>query len=202
MAEIIKSIFLGILQGLTEFLPVSSSGHLVLAEKLGLGEASLFFNVTLHLGTLGAVFVVYRKKIFEIIKAPRNNKLWLYVLASVPTAALGLVFKKLLPELLIGKYLPLRFMITAVVLATGELVRNNKITGLTAKNAFLTGVAQGLAVFPGISRSGSTITAAVFGLVAGAVRGLFARTLYAFDVVAFGSGLRSFCCHNVTSLLR
>lgn len=83
----------------------------------------------------------------------------------MPTAALGLVFKKLLPELLIGKYLPLGFMITAVVLATGELVRNNKITGLTAKNAFLTGVAQGLAVFPGISRSGSTITAArLFGM--------------------------------------
>ena len=160
MAEIIKSIFLGILQGLTEFLPVSSSGHLVLAEKLGLGEASLFFNVTLHLGTLGAVFVVYRKKIFDLLKAPKKNKLWLYVLASVPTAALGLVFKKLLPELLIGKYLPLGFMITAVALAAGELVRNDKITGLTAKNAFLTGVAQGLAVFPGISRSGSTITAA------------------------------------------
>lgn len=162
MAEIIKSIFLGLLQGLTEFLPVSSSGHLVLAEKLGAGEASLFFNVMLHLGTLGAVLVIYRKRIFDIVRFPKKNKLWLYVVASLPTAVLGILFKIYLKDALVGKYLPFGFMITAVVLAAGELFPTGKTTGLTLKNAFLTGVAQGLAVFPGISRSGSTITAARF----------------------------------------
>lgn len=159
MEEILKSIFLGILQGLTEFLPVSSSGHLVLAEKLGISEPDMLFNVTVHVGTLLAVGVVYRKKLWELLVHPLKNKLWLYVVASLPTAALGLIFKKCFSEVLLGKYLPLGFMISAVVLTAGDLLKNNRNKGLNCKNAFLIGVSQGLAVFPGISRSGSTISA-------------------------------------------
>lgn len=160
MKEIIEGIFLGLLQGLTEFLPVSSSGHLVLAERLGAGEPNLFLNVMLHVGTLAAVIVFYRKRICGLLTSPNRNGLWLYVVASVPTAVLGLMAKKWFSDLLSGSLLPLGFMITAVVLAVGELYKPDKTKGLTYKNAFVTGVVQGLAVFPGISRSGSTITAA------------------------------------------
>lgn len=154
--DILKYIFLGILQGLTEFLPVSSSGHLVLFEKLGVVEPSLFFNLVLHVATLLAVFMVLRKDVWEWIKHPFSKEaVWIYIL-SIPTVIISIVSTLWLKDLLLGKYLPTGFFITSAVLfMTTIKIKDNK--DLTYKNALITGIAQGIAILPGVSRSGITI---------------------------------------------
>ncbi len=156
--ELIKYILLGIVQGLTEFLPVSSSGHLVLLEKLGVGEPSVFFNLTLHLATLIAVAWVLRQELTEWIKHPFSHEAkWIYLL-SLPTVVIAIAFSLFFEDLLLGALLPTGFLITSFFLACGAVIKN-KERGLNYKNALLTGLAQGIAVLPGISRSGITITA-------------------------------------------
>ncbi len=156
--EIIKYILLGIVQGLTEFLPISSSGHLILLEKFGIGVPSVFFNLMLHIATLGAVALTLRKELWAVIRHPLSKDAkWIYLL-SVPTIAIALVFSLFFEELLLGALLPTGFLITSFALAIGSVVKK-KECGLNYKNALLTGIAQGIAVLPGISRSGMTITA-------------------------------------------
>ena len=105
----IESILMGLLQGLGEFLPISSSGHLVLGkELLSMNEAGMFFDIMLHAGTLLSIFVVFRKKIIDIIMGClRRDKLQLkeagyIVLASIPTAAIGIGFKDQLESLFVN----------------------------------------------------------------------------------------------------
>lgn len=157
--DTVKAILLGLVQGLTEFLPVSSSGHLILLEKLGVATPSLFFNVMLHLGTLLSVFFVFYRKIFELIRHPVKSNLRYVILASIPTVIIAFLFKAYGGNLLLGDYLPLFFMITAFLLITSSIFAKNKNKPLSFKNATLTGVMQGIAVLPGISRSGATIAA-------------------------------------------
>lgn len=157
--EYLEAILLGLLQGLTEFLPISSSGHLLLFEKWGVGEPSLAVNIFLHLGTLLSVLVVYRKKVWELIKRPFSKEMGFYLLACIPTGIIAIVFLKWFKGALGGSFLPLNFLITAFLLVMADNAKCDQFKALTAKNTLLTGIFQGIAVLPGISRSGSTIAA-------------------------------------------
>lgn len=160
--EILQAVILGLVQGASEFLPVSSSGHLLLLEKLGVGEENLFFNICLHLGTLLAVVVCMRKPLLSLLRRPFDRKTAYLVVACIPTVALALLFKFFAPSLIDGAYLPLGFMTTAVLLFASEKLVSAQPRLLDAKSSLLTGVFQGIAVLPGISRSGATISAMRF----------------------------------------
>ncbi len=165
---IIESLFLGLLQGLTEFLPVSSSGHLILAQKLFDIQADLFFDVMLHLGTLLAVVVAMRKSIWQAIATTKQNKALLYVtIASVPTFAIAFAVKTLISEDTMNSLLPIGFAITIVLIVLSHYLSNQSVrlgnAGIVPP--LVTGFVQGVAVFPGLSRSGSTVsTLKLFGV--------------------------------------
>ncbi len=177
--------FLGAVQGLTEFLPVSSSGHLVLFQNLfGLNQNELFFDICLHAGTLVAVVVVFARPIGRIFKALgrlpetagtsgigfalNNNEdlrlAWLIFWASLPTAIMGLFFSKTAETLFSSSLLVgLMLIVTGGVLWLTRKRRSGgkQILQVTVSDALLVGLVQGLAIVPGISRSGSTIAAAL-----------------------------------------
>ena len=172
----IESILLGLLQGLAEFIPISSSGHLVLGKHLlGMHEAGMFFDIMLHAGTLLSIFVVFRKKILGILLGClRRNPAQLreagyIVLASIPTAAIGLGFKDALESLFENPR-----AVCVAILFTGTLLFASKWAKTGANHpeetgvqmnwwrALVTGTVQGIACIPGISRSGSTISAMLF----------------------------------------
>lgn len=162
-----KAIVLGIVQGLTEFLPVSSSGHILLFERIlniDTGGADMFLGIVLHTGTLFAVIAVYFKKLFALIKPPYRN-LGRLIIATIPAAIVGVFLDDILNELFFGgKYLWIAFAITAVILALAE--RKTRRTALykpiNSGRALIIGFSQAIAVIPGISRSGATLSAAVF----------------------------------------
>jgi undecaprenyl-diphosphatase len=212
-----EAIILGIIQGLTEFLPVSSSGHLVLFQQLfGLKEAELFFDVCVHLGTLLAVMVVFRQEIKNIILAlmrlisstgskktilqkiesdPNLKMALLIVIGSIPTAVLGFLFRGIADRLFASAFIVgLMLMVTGLLLWltrwAATRVEQPGTDRLTPKNAFIIGVVQGLAIIPGISRSGSTISIA---LLLGIRREMAARYSFLLSIPAIiGAGLLSF----------
>jgi undecaprenyl-diphosphatase len=165
MVTLIEVFILAVVQGLTEWLPISSSGHLVITQKaLGL-NLPLIYSVMLHLGTLIVVFTVFRKDIADIIKAvvkrdfeTEEGKLALFiVVGSVPTAIIGFIFHDFLESLFSN--LPavgLALLITGSVLFFSEKRIGNKKMGIT--DSLLIGLAQAIAIIPGISRSGATIS--------------------------------------------
>jgi undecaprenyl-diphosphatase len=159
--QYLDALILGIVQGLTEFLPVSSSGHLLLLEKLGVGEPSLLFNVLLHAGSLLAVVIFFFKPIKELFLHPFQKTTLYIVLATLPTVALALLFKYVFPAVLDGTFLGASFMLTAFLLFLSKLFERNKneLCPIDAKISLVAGVVQGIAVLPGISRSGATISA-------------------------------------------
>lgn len=157
--KIWQAFVLGLIQGLSEFLPVSSSGHLLLAEKIGVGEPSLFFNVLLHVGTLLAVVIVLRKPLFELIRHPFQKKTLYLIIASIPTACIALIFKFFAPSLLDGAMRAFGFMLTSVSLFVSEKIIKKRNLPLNCPRALATGFFQGIAVLPGVSRSGMTISA-------------------------------------------
>ncbi len=174
---LLQAVLLGALQGVTEFLPVSSSGHLVLArELLGINEVPILFDILLHVSTLAAITVVFRSRILAMLIAvvrigrpdssgeDRTNRrlvLWLLV-ASAFTAVLGLAFSFFHIEVL-PRVVSVLLVTTGVLLI---LARNRHgsvgYDTIGWKQAIITGVGQGFGVFPGISRSGITISAALF----------------------------------------
>ena len=115
-----EAIVLGLVQGAGEFLPVSSSGHLLLLEKLGVGEEDLFFNICLHLGTLLSVIIVMRRPLLSLFRKENRRTLLYLALACLPTVALALLFKYLAPALIDGAYLPLGFAATSFLLILSE----------------------------------------------------------------------------------
>lgn len=170
-------IILGIVQGLTEFLPVSSSGHLVLLGKLFGVEESLFVSIILHVATLLSIVVVLRKKVFYYFRHPLSVGSQKIVFATLPTCIIVLLIMPLINKSFEGEFLPYCFIITATLLAITGLFFSKKsvysnfynendpnFPGITYKQAILMGVFQGVAVLPGISRSGSTICG---GMLAG-----------------------------------
>ena len=183
----LQAVILGIIQGLTEFLPVSSSGHLVIFQHLfGLKEPELFFDICVHLGTLVAVIIFFRKEIEAIIiSISRFVKLYfkkkvsfvyifedvdtklafLIVVGTIPTAILGLLFHKV-ADLLFSSVVIVGFMLllTGALLFSTRWVKNvgESITHFSIKDALIIGLVQGIAIMPGISRSGSTIAIGLF----------------------------------------
>ncbi len=212
----LEAIILGIIQGLTEFLPVSSSGHLVLFQQLfGLKEAELFFDVCVHLGTLLPVLVVFRQEIINIVAAvlrlfsptdPAKTirqkiesdgdlKLaLLIVVGSIPTAVLGFFFRGIADPLFASAFITgWMLMVTGLLLWLSRWaatrVEQHSADRLTSKNAFIIGIMQGLAIIPGISRSGSTIS---IGMLLGINREMAARYSFLLSIPAIiGAGLLS-----------
>lgn len=158
------ALILGLVQGLTEFLPISSSGHLVLLQQIfGIENNVILFDVILHLGTLVAVIIVYRKTLLEIIKHPFCLKSQQLVFATIPTVIIALLFKDFFENSFNGSSLIIGFLVTAVFMFICQYVskRYYQYKEMDFKTSFLMGIFQGLAILPGISRSGSTITTAI-----------------------------------------
>ncbi len=165
----LEAVFLGILQGITEFLPISSSGHLILAESfLKVSGANLVFDVFLHLGTLLAVLIFFAKDWKEMLFPPagRSRKLLFYILlATVPGALAGFFLEGLVeahfrqPE-----RVALMLAVMTLPLLLAELLGPRKLSleGLNLPKALAIGCAQGLAVIPGTSRSGITMSCGLF----------------------------------------
>ncbi len=174
--SLLGALFLGAVQGLTEFLPISSSGHLAVFEHyIDVGGQNLAFDLLLHLGTLVPVLIVFRADLLRMLTDPlrgegpmlqRDGTRWLLyvVIASVPTAIMGVLLKDYFETTLSGFYaLSWQFAVTAIALqGTSRLPAGTRtIRDMTWKDALIIGVAQGIAILPAVSRSGSTIVTAV-----------------------------------------
>jgi undecaprenyl-diphosphatase len=156
--SILLALFLGIVQGLTEFLPVSSSGHLILFQHLfGLPEDMLMFNIILHVATLLAVVICFHKKIWQLVRRPFNKTNAYLIIATAVTCTLVVLFKDFIDSTFTYKVLPFTFMVTAVVLVIASIAKQSQ-GSVRAPSALLVGLTQFIAVIPGISRSGTTIS--------------------------------------------
>lgn len=202
--EIWQAIVLGAIQGFTEFLPVSSSGHLMLLQNwFGITEGALFFTIMLHVGTLIPVCIVLFKQILELFKKPFKSLLYL-VVATIPAGILGIVFALFLDiDAIFANniwLLSITFTITAVELLVAESTskRLPLINPIDTKTSLTMGFGQMVGVFPGISRSGTTITFGTFARVEKSKNADFtflmsipiilaAVLLEGFDLVAEGS---------------
>lgn len=171
--DVLDALILGIIQGLTEFLPVSSSGHLELGKAIlgdnSIPEESLMFTVVMHFATALSTIVIFRKDIWEILRGlllfkwNEETQFSLKIIISmIPAAIVGVLFEEQLEQLFGGSVLLVGFMliITALLLWLADKAKN---TGkpVSYSNAFVIGVAQAIALLPGISRSGSTISTSV-----------------------------------------
>lgn len=187
--NLFEAVVLGIVQGLTEFLPVSSSGHLVLLQRLlGIKEPALLFDTMLHLGTLVAVLVVLRKDILAILRKPFQRMTALLLIACVPTFAFAMLFQDAIEAAFhSGATLGWSFLFTGAVLLSSEaLARRVTRSGggkgietMTWLDAALIGTLQGVAIFPAVSRSGMTISGA---LARGLDRDLAARFSFLLSI--------------------
>jgi undecaprenyl-diphosphatase len=181
------AIILGILQGLTEFLPVSSSGHLVIAQHYltGFNQPGILFDVMFHMGTLFAVLIYYKKDIFLILKSifdgfhvrrgykdkdcdiyrSQRRFALLIVVGTLPTIAVGFLFRDHVGILFDSvKFTASMLIVTGILLAFADRIKVKKrdVKALTLKDSLLIGFVQGLSITPGISRSGSTIATGLF----------------------------------------
>jgi undecaprenyl-diphosphatase len=165
MITVIEAVILGVIQGITEWLPVSSSGHLAVMKGF-LGDPPVIFFVLLHVGTLLVIGLYFRRDIVEVLKAlarrdftSENGKLGVLIaVGSLPTAFIGLVFQDYLRSLFdnllaVGG----AFVATGLLLLVSERRIGRRAVGYV--DSLLVGIAQGLAIIPGISRSGATISA-------------------------------------------
>ncbi len=162
--SILVLVVLGLVQGLCEFLPISSSGHLVLLSKLFGIEDSLFVSIILHVATLLALVVVMRKEIWHLIKHPFSKEAMTIVVATIVTCLIACILMPFITASFEGLFLPIAFLASAVLLFLAEKL-SKKEGDVDFKKAGIMGLAQGLAIFPGLSRSGTTISA---GLMSGA----------------------------------
>lgn len=162
---IVYIMLLAVVQGLTEFLPVSSSGHLVLMEQIfNVKVDMMFMSILMHLGTLIAVVIYYRKKIFYLIKNPFSKTNFYLVLSTIPAGIFVLIFKDFLTNSFNGALLGFGFLVSSIMLFVADKVskKYEPNAGFSYKTALLMGVFEAVAVFPGISRSGSTLCAGIF----------------------------------------
>ena len=165
---IIEAMILGAVQGITEFLPVSSSGHLVLLQQLmHLEMPSLFFDTMLHVGTLLAVFIVLWPDIWDLLRNPVQPLTSFLVLATIPAVIVALFLRDLIESFFkTADFLGIAFLITATALFIAEYIskrpgRFRSDLELNSKDAVIIGIMQSIALFPGISRSGFTLAGAL-----------------------------------------
>jgi undecaprenyl-diphosphatase len=207
--DIIQAIILGVVQGLTEFLPISSSAHLVLVPPLinvtySSPAQALAFDTLLHFGTLAAVVAYFWKEIISIIiglvssirdifrgkfktglkEDPSKRLAWLLIIGTIPAALAGVLLNKQF-EALFNNYVAVGFflLITGILLWTAERVKrgHKEVKDVSFKNALAIGIFQAFAIAPGISRSGATISA---GLFSGLERELAARYSFLLAIPA------------------
>lgn len=212
MLDLLSAIILGAVQGLAEFLPISSSGHLVLVPALLGVETTLAFDTVLHIGTLVAIFTFFWKDIINLIRGfilslvdlsegldkftqgLRNSAekrfSWLIIVGSIPTAFIGIFLKDAIETIFRGTlFVGIFLVITGLLLYYSERQRHGSITAksMSFKQAIIVGICQGLAVLPGISRSGATISS---GLCLGLEREYAARYSFLLSIPAvLGAGL-------------
>lgn len=171
--EVLDALLLGIIQGLTEFLPVSSSGHLELGKALlgnhSIPEESLLFTVVMHFATALSTIVIFRKDIIEIVKGlfkfqwnEETQFVAKIAISMVPAAIVGLLFEEELEAFFGGNVMFVGFMliVTAILLWLADKAKNTE-KPVSYRNAFVIGIAQAIAMLPGISRSGATISTSV-----------------------------------------
>jgi undecaprenyl-diphosphatase len=161
--SVFEAIISGIVQGVTEFLPISSSGHLVLLHNFfGLSEPGIFFDICLHLGTLGAVILYFRKELVLIFRERNLFMISCLVIGTIPAVIAAFLFKEHIEVFFVKpRMVALMFIGTALVLFGGQycLQNQNKKRKVTRYSSFLIGLAQAAALLPGVSRSGTTISA-------------------------------------------
>lgn len=184
--SLLTALFLGIIQGITEFLPVSSSGHLSIAQNLfkiqAVGEEHVFFDLLLHLGTLIAIFVAYWADIVDMVREffagardlvkgttpkpvpPGRRMIALIVVATLPLFVILPIKKKVESLYYNTTFIAVALIVTGCLLFASDRVKKGRKTAKTAtwKDALIVGIAQAFATLPGISRSGTTITAGTF----------------------------------------
>lgn len=162
----IEAFILGIIQGLTEFLPISSTGHLYLGRNLfGLQEAGLLLDTMLHFGTLVAVLYFYREEFAKIILNPFHKLSFLLIIGTIPAVVIGLTFKDYFEEISkTGATIGWEFLITGAFLWFADSIKQGakKMEDISWKDALFIGSFQAAAIFPAISRSGLTIVAGLF----------------------------------------
>lgn len=212
MLDILSAIILGAVQGLSEFLPISSSGHLALIPHLLGVETGLAFDTVLHIGTLIAIISFFYRDIINLIKGfllslidltdgfevfkrelklvPEKRFAWLIIIGTIPTGIIGILLKDAIESIFRGTiFIGFFLIVTGIILYYSERHSSGKITekDMTFKQALIVGVCQGLAVLPGISRSGSTIAS---GLCLGLEREYAARYSFLLSMPAvIGAGL-------------
>ena len=184
--DILQAIIIGLVQGLTEFLPVSSSAHLIFAQQaLGVADVGLAFDVLLHVGTLVAVIVYFYTDIINMIKGfllslvdlkegkfisevkkdPYKKLAWLTILATIPVGVVGVLFNDVVEEMFTGLTIPaFLLLVTGCLLYISQRMNSGRINvqNISQKEALIMGCGQAIAVLPGLSRSGTTIAAGLF----------------------------------------
>lgn len=164
--RLFEALVLGAVQGITEFLPVSSSGHLILVRRmLGWSDSGLAFDAALHLGTIVAICITFRRTWIELLRGRARALLWALVLGTIPGALVGLFGKSWVDAYARSTVaVGVLFLVTAVLLWVADRLagRSPRRTNVTTKDAGIIGMAQALALLPGLSRSGATIAAGVF----------------------------------------
>ena len=165
MLSKIEAFILGLIQGLTEFLPISSTGHLYLGRNLfNLNEAGLLLDTMLHIGTLLAVFIFYKNEFIKVLKNPFGKLTWLLVIGTIPAVVVGLTFKDYFDSISkTGVTIGWEFLLTGCLLWYAETIEQGrrKMEDISYGDAFFIGSFQAAAIFPALSRSGLTIAAAL-----------------------------------------
>jgi undecaprenyl-diphosphatase len=172
--SILQALVLGVVQGITEFLPISSSGHLVLLQKIfGIEEPVLVFDTFVHIGTLAAVCVVLRQDIWGILRKLFQPLTLFVIIATIPTVIAALLFKRQIETAFASaSFLGFAFLLTSALLLLPEFLyrtgpkkiktTENTEAKMTWQDALIIGLFQAVAINPGISRSGSTLSAGLF----------------------------------------
>ncbi len=191
---ILYSFLLGILQGLTEFIPVSSTAHLLIAEhilSIPANDAAFAFDILVQVGTIIALIVYFWKDLLKLVKAffarpfstPENKLAWYIIIATIPALIFGYLLKHAVENLFKAPLLEsaIRLLITALILLLAEWLgkRNRTFEKFTWLDALFIGLAQVIAVFPGASRSGTTISG---GMLRGFDRPSSARFAFLMSV--------------------
>lgn len=227
--DIIQAIILGFIQGVAEFLPISSSGHLkIMQDLLNVGEIPILFDVLLHIPTLLVVLIVFRKTVFSVINSiilfiqKKNTQedeenLQLFKLAFIASIATGIVGIGI--KFFMDAYPPnsqmvgILFLVTATILIASKFFKgSSNYSSFGPLKAFLTGLAQGIGVLPGISRSGITISASVIAGMDRKKAGeysflisipaiLAATALEARDINALNVGIEALAAGMITSFI-